>query len=280
MALDNDGSAGLDCLSLIDGLGAYDGGAYHVGAYGLQSDEKQAEREKVLDFILSHTDQFRIKLLSMPGASWAFENMLLRERPQSQLVAIERSVSTFHRSRGLIPGIRGSVNSDVHNLQDRHYKFGTATLMYSRVTIHEQHEKNHPRWGNCGHKGWRSNRFVLISADAYMTMLATDYGASMVQKNDFHSRFYCRNAVWLDFTSQLCAPTEEAIRHMPMCLNALNLLPKPVVITVRNGRDAYRGTKERIARIQEIQPGLQILKHWTYTGKNTSSMLTVCGVIV
>ena len=119
----------------------------------------------------------------------------------------------------------------------------------------------------------------MLSAEAYMTMMFTDYGATRTEKEDFGKRFYNRDAVWLDFTSFLCRSVEEVIKHLPFCL-ATTRKEKPVVLTLLNARDSYHGSDSRVARIVELQPAFKYENHWTYTGKNGSSMVTVCGTIV
>jgi len=258
---------------ILDGIGRSDSGNYHDGAYGTSSNTKQAEREKVLDFMLSTISNDRVKLLSMPGESWAFEQMLLSARPQSQIVAVERSSTVYSKSRAAMPSIYGSIERESHRLQHRMYAMGSAEFEYSRVSMHLGSNGR-----RCGKKGTRSNRLVLMSIDAYMSMLVTDYRATMKEKADFHCRFYARNAVWLDFTSQLCAPVNDAIKNLHYCLYP-DGRSKPVVITVRNGRDSFCGAQERVRKIEELQPLFKTSCYWTYTGKGSSSMLTVCGTI-
>jgi hypothetical protein len=107
-------------------------------------------------------------------------------------------------------------------------------------------------------------------------MLTTDYGATIEQRKEFYEKFYKRTAVWLDFTSTLCTSVELTLRGLPLCL-----MPdaKPVVITVLNGRDAFKGVETRVRRMVEVQPAFQVRDYWTYIGKGGVSMLTVCGAI-
>lgn len=269
-------------------VGRNDAGGYHDGRYGVHSDAKQAERERVLEFILGHVDDgnHRIKMLSFPGLSWSFENMLLARRPDSSLLCLENSVSIYHRAKRFIPGIRNAEDSELYRLQERTFQFGRAEVSYSRVTMHTRKAspstQRHPIWGGyrgTGAKAWRSNRFVLMNAETYMTMLTSDFGQDAHQRKQWHAKFYNRSAVWLDFTSQLCSSTETTIQNLHFCMSC-DSDPKPVAITLLNCRDSYKGVKARLGRIQELQPRLAIQDHWTYAGKSGAPMLTVCATII
>ena len=250
-------------------------GAYHATQQG-RSSIKDRERERVLDFILRH-DIDHVRLLSLPGIDWAFEHLLFRSHPKAQVVGLEHSFSAFARARRAIP--MGPRFAGLHpgaeaawRLQDRDMQFGNGHYTYSRIAA-----QRHLFRGT--KPSTRSNRLLLMSADTYATMMTTDYGATFEQKQAFRDRFYVRNAVWLDFTSQLGCKNDQAIANLHICMEA-NVQEKPVVLTVLNGRDAFHGISERIAHIARLQPAFQLRDAWTYVGVNGSSMLTVCGVIL
>ncbi len=258
-------------------------GTYHDTSYG-SSDAKQAEREKVLDFMASVPKQFerRVKLLSFPGLDWVFERMLLLRKPEAHFVGLEHSVSAYIRSRVMIPGLDVAsgfmggkrrkcakvMSHDHAALSDRHLTLGNADIMYSRRSARDDGKK----------KGSRANRLVLMNAETYMTMLATDFGATMAQKDEFNRKFYQRTAAWLDFTGSFCKSMQTTIEHLPFCMEATDF-DKPVVITLLNGRDNIVGTEKRVKRILSCQPLLTHQDHWTYTGKSGVSMLTICATM-
>lgn len=253
-------------------------GSYHSETYGLESLTKQVEREKVLAFILSYHPKLHecVRLLSLPGLDWTFERMLLGERPASHFVGLEHSYSAFMRSRRAIPGIskswgivngKGEYTEDNAALSDRHFRFGNGDYVYSRRSSREN--------GRC--RTTRANRLLYMKADTYMTMLASDLSATMEQKKHFNSKFYMRSAVWLDFTSQFCRSVQSCLEWLPLCMEAESGYPKPVVITTMNARDGVTGIHARIDRMLACQPALVYRKHWSYTGKNGTPMLTLCG---
>ena len=245
-------------------------GAYHSDAYG-STETKQAERQKVLDFIVGFypDENYCVKLLSLPGIDWTFERMLLGERARSHFVGLEHSYSAFKRSRRAIPCLPGSQLTDHGHLQDRVFQFGRGDYFYSKALSRDKARNNTVR----------SNRILYMKSDAYATMLLTDYSATMQQKQEFNDRFYRRNAAWLDFTSQLCQSVETTIQNALMFMEPTTA-PKPLVITIMNARDGITGVESRIARIMKIQPAFVYDSHWTYAGKNGTPMLTVCGHVV
>lgn len=263
----------VSLAALIDSSGRSDvSGQYHADSYGLEA-IKQAEREKVLEHLMLWLcPHYPAKLLSMPGLSWAFENMLIAAHPKAQVIGIERSHTIYLRSRRLIPGVKHSELSEYTSLQHRFMRFGIGDFHYSRVTMHRKREGK-----GCGPKSYRSNRLLNMDVETYMSMLTTDYRATMAERQDFNSRFYMRNCVWLDFTSQLCGSVERALQNLLFCFDAQDKKPKPVAITIMNARDGIVGANNRVARILQLQPALIYDKHWTYVGKNGTPMLTFCG---
>ena len=261
---------------------------YHDSEYGLRSDVKSTERERVADFILSHFQPSeRINLLSMPGESWAFEHHMLGRHPKTQIVGVEKSATIYHRSRLAMPG--RDYGSDILELQTRQFTYGSATIDYSRTMACRPKRFDGDNEGNrkaAYKKGWtglsanaRAHRLAMMDAATFVTMLMTDYGASFDEKSNFFKRFHNRNAMWLDFTSQLCKGTEEVISNLHMAMTA-SYTDKPVVITLMNARDRLRGADKRVERILQLQPGLSYRNHWTYQGANGTPMLTFCGAII
>lgn len=253
---------------------------YYKGRHA-RSAVKQEQRQKVADFILAHfadNPYAYLHCLSMPGEGWTFENLLLAAHPKSQFVGIERSATVFANSRRAIPRGRFDRETEFIGLEDREIAYGRARIPYSRVSANRNGKPNKKGIpGGQGKKLSRSNRLLLCDMSAYLTMLVTDYGATMDEKKQFHDKFCKRNAAWLDFCGPLCASTEEAISSMHF---ALATKPRviPVAITLMNCRDAYRSAEQRVARITKIQPGFRPVEHWTYVGGGGVSMLTVCGV--
>lgn len=249
-------------------------GTYHADGYAA-SDAKQTERERVLDFILGqYPEEHRtVRLLSMPGQDWTFERMLLAERKHAHMVGVERSFSVFARARRAMPtnlrtteAMHETVSGFLH-VQDRVLPYGTGDFTYAKI-----------RARRSGDKRGRSHRLLLMDLATYTSALATDYRASLVERSEFAIKFCQRNAAWLDFTGTLCAGTEAALSNLHFVLDPY-ARQIPVVVTVRNGRDRFRGAGNRIARIAELVQGFKAVDSWTYVGKGGVSMLTVCGVV-
>ena len=260
---------------LLDAVGRnYHDGEFYSNEYWRTSSEKQKERERVLEFILNNSNECRVKLLSFPGMSWQFENMLRSETETGipHLICLEKNISLYHRTKHLIPGKRKKSYSNRWNgFRERTFEYGRATCLYSRVASHQITRRR------TGQKKWVSNKLLLMDSSAFMSMLCTDYGATHNQKIDLNNRFYSRTAVWLDFTSNLCAAVEETIRNILFCLESPSRKHnKPVVITILNGRDNLKGEDQRIERIIKLQPAFEYQDHWAFKGKGGTSMLTMC----
>ncbi len=120
-------------------------GTYHHTSYG-SSAAKQAEREKVLDFMLGVASEWNgksLKVLSFPGIEWLFERLMLARRPDAQFVGLEHSVTAYTKSRAMIPGLKqsagymagitksnglGIVSAEQACLSDRTFHFGDAAF--------------------------------------------------------------------------------------------------------------------------------------------------------
>jgi hypothetical protein len=243
-------------------------GQYRTDRHG-KTAVKFSEREKVLRFLLENrNDCPRVKLLSMPGADWTFEQMLLRDQPMSQCVGIEKSFSVYSKSRTAMPWAACERDPIRKHLQDRSMRYGNSTIVYSRVASKLSDPNKRKR-------SVRSHRLLLMDAATFCSVLATDYGATIDQKREFASRFGYRNAAWLDFTSNLCPSVLDAFGSLPTLLSQGNV---PVAITVLNGRDRFRGVANRIDALTAAQPLFKPMDFWTYAGGGGAPMLTVCGI--
>lgn len=249
-------------------------GSYHSGRY-VNHENKHAQREKVLDYILTFNRDKPasvIRLLSLPGKDWTFENMLYLEHQRTQFIGLEHSFSVYSQAKRSIPVSTNGRALRYNHVQDREIPFGRGSVVYSRIASNCLNKKS------TGRRSSRSNRLLLMDSETYMTMMYVDYGAYLDQKKEFFEKFYWRNTVWLDFTSPLCSSVESTIRHLPICLSNGKI---PVVITLMNARDKYHGIDERVNRIQQIQPLLKVNDTYTYLGKGNVSMLTLfCSIFM
>jgi len=263
---------------LIDHIGRNDAGRFYGQDYSELAAVKQRERDRVGAFMLPYFPNMRrLKILSMPGTSWAFEHAMIAARPGSHVVGVESSITVFHQSRRAMPerslldckkpGWVEHQGDKIIGLSNRTFRYGRASYTYARTSA------------NFGEgKEVSAHRLLMMRMSTYASMLVTDYGQFPDERRYFHKRFCSRNSAWLDFTGSMSAEIENSLRHLPLCL-VNDRQPKPVVVTLFNGHDDYRGPEQRIARLRQVQPLFIPVKHWTYAGKNNSPMLTVCGTI-
>lgn len=248
----------IELNQICDGLGRSDYlGNFHEDSYELESLEKSDQRRKVLSYILQffQSSGTHLRPLTMPGQYWYFEHLLNVAHPNNQFVCLERSLTVFNRS------LHSMVNCHT-DLRRRWKDYGSGGYHYIST---------------CGQSvKARRNCYLNMSASDYLSMLATDYGATLEQKSVFHHKFCRRNAVWLDFTSGLCDETDRAIFNLHFCLDPSPQV-KPVVITLMYGRDISGFEQGRIEHIKKLQPLFHYEDHWTYIGKNGTPMITICG---
>lgn len=227
--------------------------------------EKHEQRQLVLDFILPYfSSDDRIRLLSMPGKSWSFENLLLLQHPNTHLVGLEASKTIFLQAARALPGLSWA------DYATRTCRFGNGQYMYSKRWVST-------KWN--GSRATACHRIIQMTASTFCNVLEADYHATVLDKRKFNTKFYYRNCAWLDFTSGFCAETEAAISkiHWPLWFE---LTPKkPIAITMMFGRDISGGIPGRIRRIAKLQPRYEHKKHWVYSGKNGTPMITLCGEI-
>lgn len=240
-----------------------------------KGDVKFRQRALVMRFMEKHLGEMQIPtFLTLPGESWLFELMVLQRWPNASFVGVEKSASTYARSRLHIPRNALAMYHKRDEVQDREFEYGRSSITYSRIS-NGQHDNGY----SAVSARRRSNRLVLMDVNNYLMMIAEDHGATLAQKRAFVYKFIHKHAVWLDYTGPLTAKTLAGIGHLHMCLADTRFL-KPVVITVLNGRDKYKSKEERVAAIKAAQPNLDVRRVWTYKGAGGCSMLTVCGVML
>lgn len=242
-----------------------------------KGDIKFRQRALVMRFMEKYLgDMSNPTFLTLPGESWLFEMMMLQRWPTATFVGVEKSASTYARSRLSIPRNALAMYHNRDEIQDREMAYGRSSITYSRLS---NGITNNGRAAANGGQRRRANRLVLMDINDYLSMITEDHGASLDEKRRWGMRFLLKHGMWLDYTGTLTPKTLKAISHLHMCVASTRFL-KPVVITVLNGRDKFKSKEERVAAIKAAQPGLDIRRVWTYKGAGGCSMLTVCGTMI
>lgn len=252
----NNAAIGLDCV-----YGRHDAGRFHASEYERTSADKQKQRQRVADFLLSHfTNDRWMYLLSMPGRNWIFEAMIRAAYPRAQFVGIERSATTFHRA---CPAM---VNSH-QSLAVRTVGFGSGSFEYARTPAFPKHPDRNTA---------KSHRFLLMGSEVYATATNDEYRTTSCQRKKFRNKFQRRNAAWLDFTSGVCSQFNTTVANLHRVMRAGR---HPVALTFMFGRDIAGRELGRLTHICSIQPRFTPAEHWVYRGAGGTSMMTVCGLI-
>ena len=209
-----------------------------------KSEEKQKQREKVLDFILTNAKS-RIKYLGFPGKDWMLERQLWAEDNTSRITGVEKNPSIYEKAKGYVPGRVALRDKSVSDGMKITYASSKQCLYFLGELKHflDSHIRN-----------------KLLTSGAYR------YGFSF------------RNAVWLDFTSPLCQPVWEVLVGLNRVLTPYDA---SICVTLLYGRDTLLETPGEEGRVQVIEraiPGFEAKKVWQYSGMNKSRMLTICGI--
>lgn len=171
---------------------------------------KPKQREDAARFVLDH-DIPRLRLASLPGCAWQFEEHLLAERgwlDSDRVVGVEKNASVFAKSSCRIPGF-GRLSIESFSLQSGKFE------------------------SQC-----RNGRHRLVHAEL-LSLLSThrkDFSEPDAY-GEFHNSARRWNAVWWDFTSCLC-PSVVACLSLTMHNLDLRCRKVPVVVTVAVGRES------------------------------------------
>lgn len=242
---------------------------FHSSEYERLSQEKQSQRELVLDHILSHFSQDQpIRALTLPGERWVFEKMLSASHKKVQVVGLERSVTTFFKS---VPNMICAVDSSFN----RKTPFG---LTRHRIIPYGEHSYQYFRTSAYFSIRERSNRLLNMDLDCYVSMISSDYGQLFSDVQKFHEKFMRRNAAWIDLTGNLSDSTLGALSKINIAFSC-DSEKKPLVITFMYGRDMKGGIKARTDAIRSAVKGFHVEDVSQYSGKNNCPMLTILGFI-
>jgi hypothetical protein len=169
------------------------------GASPFATDEKAESRLRVLRFILDNHSSRPMRFFCLPSKEWTFERLLLAERRDARLVAVEHHEGKFRISGAHLPGLPAVA---------RWMKVAGATIPY-----------------------FENDRAVLYRANVgQFALLALAYPATK-----WHTSALGLTAAWFD----LCGPVSgEAAMMMGALPEALDLRePVPIVLTLHNARE-------------------------------------------
>lgn len=248
---------------LAESLGRSDTrGNFHSDDYERMSNDKSAERTRVADFILGRFQpHWWLYPLTMPGAYWYFEAQIARRHERTQFVGLERSATVFVCSLASMAGATQAMAV-------KSMRFGNGGYEYARTPAFPAHPDNTAR----------SHRLLCMTSDAYVMAAAGLIEGSGKQRHKFRMKFCRRNAVWLDFTSGFSESVDATIRHLGAIVSE-RFASIPVALTFMYGRDITGKEIGRLNHIHKLNPNFEPLDYWTYSGKNGTPMMTVCGML-
>lgn len=178
---------------------------YHDMEANNQCPVKQAMRDRIFDFLIRHHDDNQgIRLLSMPGVTWALEGMVADQYPRATFTCVEEDNAFLMRGIWNAPGgIYGVFHND----------YGLKGLCNNRCVVICQKLSKLFEVGN-------------------RTVISLHDGGVVKKKN----RILNNTAVWLDFNGTINAEVISALPGLVGFIdNTANTVP--VVITVFRGRE-------------------------------------------
>jgi hypothetical protein len=175
-------------------------------------------RTLVADYLLRHQASRFPRLLSMPGSTWRFEN-LMHDRCGCFSVAIERNIKVIHRGLGHMPRW--------HQRVPRAFDF--------------------PLRNGCVY-GWRTDRTTLlnISLEDYLRIGREDHVTKHFRRQ-WANQTKLWSMVWIDLMSMLCADVESILLRLSSGCSA-DAPTIPVAITLMRARESAQ-TQRNISAI-------------------------------
>ena len=222
---------------------------------------KKIERPKVANFLLQHhSPNERLRLLSLPSIHWSFEHLLMEMSPEREyrFFGLEWTWGVVELGRPFMPGGR-SMHHTV--------KFPIGEIKGFCTLDHDRDKKVF-------------SHFLWVEAGSFLCLERTDRGDS--KSNERFARVYKRNtAIWLDFTSPMCAEVQRCLTHVGGFCHA-EKLSVPIAITMMAARDENGSDETRVPDVckllnQNKWRQFSLTDSWKYNHHGIP-MLTVCGL--
>lgn len=178
---------------------------------GEECSSKQEQRYRVAEFLQSHHDpRFRTgvikqKLLTLPGARWAFERDYLVKYPNTSFIGLEREPEIFSYSVRWMPG--GERLSADLLCRDPLGHFMAVDAGQARL--------------------------VHCHFSAYIT---SSFGTSDSNERSHNNRWRSFTGAWIDFTSQICEEHTTSLPWFPYSFHPA-CEQVPLAISVQASRD-------------------------------------------
>lgn len=229
---------------------------------------KRDQRDRILRHLLDHQQPGRqLRLLSMPGRTWAFEHLLLKEWEYASFVGIEWDWSTMEQGAPFMPRKKGE---GTHRY----------TIPLGAGDLHG-YETSLARWIHTP-----ASSFVRISRKVLKHsphVHSNDYTKAHCRQ--FSADFKGNTAIWLDFTSQMCTEIETALPRLGgFALKGMEDVP--VAVSMMMARDGLGDEKDpvgpRAIRLVELLNSSRFRRFipkdaWSYMGSG-APMITVTGL--
>lgn len=174
---------------------------------GKDEEVKRQQRLLVRDFLLSH--QKGNRLITMPGGTWAFENLYLNSAPNAKFVGIEKNEAVFNRSLAFMPGQR---RRELY-VQCNHNKKETLGVIQGIQS--------------------ESALYLHCHLSTYLTSLKDGNNKAM---RDVHAECRRGTGIWIDITSPICDSLTFALKRLATCMD-FTCEAVPVVISYMSCRD-------------------------------------------
>jgi hypothetical protein len=173
---------------------------------GLHFEIKQPCRDVVRQFLLSNHFGSSLRLMSMPGALWAFERQIeTAYEGKCDFCGVEREIGVLRKGIGWMPGARPSWFQE---------EFKTMSV-----------------------RGVRTECARIFHADLCDLSAIVSRDAGSNQRRGFWvNGFKSRTAIWLDFTSMICRDVEFILSRISNVCD-FETAEVPIAVTLMKARE-------------------------------------------
>ena len=234
---------------------------YFQREFSGQADEwKQPQRERVLDFILSHhRPRQPMRFFGFPAAMWTFEKMIQDRRPDAKFIGVERSWQVLEYGVRHMPGER----TEFEKVEIKTGAIDTFKSSQSRIAhFHAEHF-------------WEMSRFFIGSRAA---------------RRQFVQTFFGWTAAWIDPFTSITGRFRESLHRVPARF-VENYGNFPLVVSFSIGREyefESNGSDPFMNRVELVRSELSknqfrdfvVVDAFTSGREGGVQMGTVCGVVV
>lgn len=225
---------------------------------------KEVTRLMVWNYFRRYLPKGPFRMLTIPGKFWPFENRVLKARPGSFFVGAEIRHKTFEDSALYMPGGIGQERQECLRKGERSFKtYHTSSAVLFRASLQD----------------------ILCLGRSDKDSRDKKHWGKLLKSND---------CAWLDFSSNWCEATEQALRMLGMHMR-MQTTVAPIAITMSmrpNPHKPITGEGSYFDRLRNSIYTALNRSDWRsfefpkdggtleYRGQGDARMMIVCGTLI